>query len=126
MRARAAIFAGNHGFTVHGVSAYPAAVTAQMVANFAAGGAAINALAGVAGLELAVRSIDLDRPTADFTVAPAMTGNSAGLPATGTGAGCGRWRACDSRPGAPNKLLLPFAGAAIVPAHGDGGNLYPQ
>ncbi|OAH46994.1 nicotinate-nucleotide--dimethylbenzimidazole phosphoribosyltransferase [Sphingobium yanoikuyae] len=72
-RARAAIFAGNHGFTVHGVSAYPAAVTAQMVANFAAGGAAINALAGVAGLELAVRSIDLDRPTADFTIAPAMT-----------------------------------------------------
>lgn len=72
-RARAAIFAGNHGFIVHGVSAYPAAVTAQMVANFAAGGAAINALAGVAGLELAVRSIDLDRPTADFTIAPAMT-----------------------------------------------------
>lgn len=72
-RGRAAIFAGNHGFTVHGVSAYPAAVTAQMVANFAAGGAAINALSQVAGLELVVRPIDLDSPTADFTAAPAMT-----------------------------------------------------
>ena len=72
-RARAALFAGNHGVTVHGVSAYPAAVTAQMVANFEAGGAAINALAGVAGLELRVLPLDLDRPTADFTAAPAMT-----------------------------------------------------
>jgi nicotinate-nucleotide--dimethylbenzimidazole phosphoribosyltransferase len=69
---RAAIFAGNHGVTVHGVSAFPAAVTAQMVANFEAGGAAINALAGTAGLELKVVAIDLDRPTADFTVAAAM------------------------------------------------------
>ena len=69
---RAAIFAGNHGFTVHGVSAFPAAVTAQMVANFEAGGAAINALAAVAGIELKVVALDLDCPTADFTVAPAM------------------------------------------------------
>jgi nicotinate-nucleotide--dimethylbenzimidazole phosphoribosyltransferase len=71
-RARAAIFAGNHGVTVHGVSAFPASVTAQMVANFASGGAAINALAGAAGLELTVVALDLDRPTADFTVAAAM------------------------------------------------------
>lgn len=72
-RARAAIFAGNHGITVHGVSAFPASVTAQMVANFANGGAAINALAAAAGLELAVVALDLDRPTADFTVAAAMS-----------------------------------------------------
>jgi nicotinate-nucleotide--dimethylbenzimidazole phosphoribosyltransferase len=71
-RARAAIFAGNHGVTVHGVSAFPSSVTAQMVANFANGGAAINALAGAAGLELTVVALDLDRPTADFTVAAAM------------------------------------------------------
>ena len=72
-RARAAIFSGNHGVTVHGVSAFPPSVTAQMVANFAGGGAAINALAGAAGLELTVVALDLDRPTADFTVAAAMS-----------------------------------------------------
>ena len=72
-RARAAIFAGNHGVVVHGVSAFPASVTAAMVANFNAGGAAINALAAAAGMELTVVALDLDRPTADFTAAPAMT-----------------------------------------------------
>jgi nicotinate-nucleotide--dimethylbenzimidazole phosphoribosyltransferase len=66
------VFAGNHGVTAQGVSAYPAEVTAQMVANFAAGGAAINQLARVAGAELRVIALDLDRPTADFTEAPAM------------------------------------------------------
>ncbi len=71
-RARAVVFAGNHGVAARGVSAYPAAVTAEMVRNFEAGGAAINALAGVAGLELVVVPLDLDRPTADFTLAPAM------------------------------------------------------
>lgn len=70
---RIAIFAGNHGVTAQGVSAFPATVTAQMVANFQAGGAAINALAGAAGLELSVVPLALDRPTADFTAAPAMT-----------------------------------------------------
>lgn len=72
-RARVAIFAGNHGVTVHGVSAFPPEVTVQMVANFEAGGAAINALASAAGLELKVVALDLDQPTADFTTAPAMT-----------------------------------------------------
>ncbi|MDI1295022.1 MAG: nicotinate-nucleotide--dimethylbenzimidazole phosphoribosyltransferase [bacterium] len=72
-RGRAVLFAGNHGVSVHGVSAFPASVTAQMVANFQAGGAAINALAGAAGLELQILPIDLDRPTADFTIAPAMS-----------------------------------------------------
>jgi nicotinate-nucleotide--dimethylbenzimidazole phosphoribosyltransferase len=58
---------------VHGVSAFPPSVTAQMVANFANGGAAINALAGVAELELVVTALDLDRPTADFTLGAAMS-----------------------------------------------------
>lgn len=72
-RGQALIFAGNHGVAALGVSAYPAAVTAQMVANFEAGGAAINALTGAAGLDLRVIALDLDRPTADFTREAAMT-----------------------------------------------------
>jgi nicotinate-nucleotide--dimethylbenzimidazole phosphoribosyltransferase len=78
------IFAGNHGVTARGVSAYPAAVTEQMVANFARGGAAINQLAKVAGAELAVVPLALDRPTGDFTQTPAMD-DADFLAAVGTG-----------------------------------------
>lgn len=66
------IFAGNHGVTAQGVSAFPAEVTAQMVANFRAGGAAVNQLARQFGARMDVHALDLDRPTADFTQGPAM------------------------------------------------------
>jgi nicotinate-nucleotide--dimethylbenzimidazole phosphoribosyltransferase len=66
------VFAGNHGVTARGVSPYPLEVTAQMVANFAAGGAAINQLASLAGADLRVVPLELDRPTADLTAGPAM------------------------------------------------------
>ena len=66
------VFAGSHGVTAQGVSAFPAEVTAQMVANFAAGGAAINQLARQAGATLDVVELDVDRPTGDFTQGPAM------------------------------------------------------
>jgi nicotinate-nucleotide--dimethylbenzimidazole phosphoribosyltransferase len=72
-RMRIAVFAGNHGVVARGVSAYPAAVTVQMVANFRAGGAAINQLARAMGAELVVVPLELERPTADFTQAPAMS-----------------------------------------------------
>jgi nicotinate-nucleotide--dimethylbenzimidazole phosphoribosyltransferase len=67
------VFAGSHGVTRRGVSAYPAEVTAQMVANFASGGAAINQLARAAGAQLLVIPLALDRPTADFTEQPALS-----------------------------------------------------
>jgi len=69
----AAVFAGNHGVAARGVSAYPAAVTQQMVQNFIAGGAAVNQLCGLADADLRVYELALDEPTRDFTEAPAMT-----------------------------------------------------
>lgn len=72
-RVHVLVFAGNHGVAAQGVSAYPAAVTAQMVANFKAGGAAINQLCATAAATLRVAELDLDRPTADFTRDPAMS-----------------------------------------------------
>ena len=63
-RARVVVFAADHGVTAAGVSAFPSAVTGQMVANFDAGGAAINVLAEVAGATVRVADIavDCDQP----------------------------------------------------------------
>lgn len=74
---QALIFAGNHGICAQGVNPYPQEVTAQMVANFEQGGAAINQLCRLGGADLRVIALELDRPTADFTQHPAMTGAEA-------------------------------------------------
>lgn len=58
--ARVVVFAGDHGVARTGVSAYPPEVTAQMVANIDAGGAAINVLAGIAGASVRVVDIAVD------------------------------------------------------------------
>ena len=59
-RARVVVFAGDHGVARSGVSAFPPEVTAQMVANFDAGGAAINVLARIAGATVRVADIAVD------------------------------------------------------------------
>jgi nicotinate-nucleotide--dimethylbenzimidazole phosphoribosyltransferase len=70
---RTAVFAANHGIAAQGVSAYPAAVTAQMVQNFIAGGAAINQLCQVFDADLRIYEMALEQPTADFSIEPAMS-----------------------------------------------------
>jgi nicotinate-nucleotide--dimethylbenzimidazole phosphoribosyltransferase len=72
-RPRTVVFAGNHGVAARGVSAYPAAVTAQMVQNFIAGGAAVNQMCRAVDAELRVYEMNLDTPTGDIVVEPAMS-----------------------------------------------------
>lgn len=81
------LFAGDHGVTAQGVSAFPSSVTVEMLRNFTAGGAAISVLARQTGSDLTVVDAGTlaDRPlpgvltdkpcrgTRDFTVEPAMT-----------------------------------------------------
>ncbi|MGH8891089.1 MAG: nicotinate-nucleotide--dimethylbenzimidazole phosphoribosyltransferase, partial [Acidothermaceae bacterium] len=64
-RVRVVVFAGDHGVAAAGVSAYPAEVTAQMVANFVNGGAAVNVLASRIGASVRV---------ADLAVATTLPG----------------------------------------------------
>ncbi len=65
LRPAIVVFAGDHGVVAEGVSAYPAEVTAQMVRNFAAGGAAINVLARAHGAALSVVDVGVAESLAD-------------------------------------------------------------
>ncbi len=71
-RPMVAIFAGNHGVTAQGVSPFPSEVTAQMVANFSSGGAAINQICTANNLGLKVFDLALEYPTGDISVEAAM------------------------------------------------------
>ncbi|MHB2208616.1 nicotinate-nucleotide--dimethylbenzimidazole phosphoribosyltransferase [Methylobacterium sp. CM6257] len=66
------VFAGSHGVTRRGVSAFPDAVNRQMLDNFAAGGAAINQICAAYGLGFKVFDLALDMPTGDITEGPAL------------------------------------------------------
>src|SRR5260370_4347478 len=70
---RTVVFAANHGGAARGVSAYPAAVTAQMEQNLIAGGAAVNQLGRVFDAGLKVYEMNLDRPTGAIVAEPAVS-----------------------------------------------------
>lgn len=72
-RPMVAIFAGAHGVAARGVSAYPPAVTRQMLDAFAGGGAAINQICKSFDVGLKVFDLATERPTPDICEGPAMS-----------------------------------------------------
>ena len=72
LRPMVSIFAGNHGVVAQGVSPYPQEVTKQMLANFSAGGAAINQICASFDIGLKVFDLALDIPTGDITQGTAL------------------------------------------------------
>jgi nicotinate-nucleotide--dimethylbenzimidazole phosphoribosyltransferase len=69
---RAIVFVADHGVAVHGVSAYPQAVTAAMLEALERGVATANAMARELEVPLQVVDVGVDRPTGDITVEPAL------------------------------------------------------
>jgi nicotinate-nucleotide--dimethylbenzimidazole phosphoribosyltransferase len=67
------LFCADHGIVAEGVSPYPAEVTAQMVANFRAGGAAITVLCRQFGIEPVIIDMGVGRPSRNFAQEPALT-----------------------------------------------------
>ena len=143
-----AVFAGDHGVHAQGVSPWPQEVTAQMVANFVAGGAVINAFARQVGASLMVVDVgvaiplhggdtlldaNIRRGTRDLAVEPAMTVDEAraalevGLSVAGAlvdgGAKClltGDMGIANTTPAAALVAAFTGAGAAEVTGRGTG------
>ncbi len=144
--ATVAIFAGDHGVHAQRVSPWPQEVTAQMVANFVAGGAVINAFARQAGADVMVIDVgvaielfggpnlldaNVRRGTRDMTVEPALTRDEAraaveiGIQVAGqlaeSGAKClltGDMGIANTTPAAA--LIAVFAGVCAADATGRG------
>ena len=72
-RRRLVVFAGDHGVAALGVSAYPSEVTAQMVANMAAGGAACSVLARLYGVGVRVEAVSVGTPSAPVSERAAVS-----------------------------------------------------
>lgn len=136
LRPAVVLAAGDHGYAAENVSAYPAEVTMQMLANIASGGAAINVLARQAGAELVVvdagahddvalrgiRSLRLGAGTENATEGPAMTldeaeqGLAAGIEIAAELAGAGIELVALGDLGIANTTAASAVAAALLPA----------
>ena len=143
--AAVAVFAGDHGVHAQGVTPWPQEVTAQMVGNFLAGGAVVNAFAAELGAEVVVVDVGVAAPldaapalldrkvrpgTADLAVGPAMTIDEARR-AVEAGIGVAMWLASNSgclvtgdmgiaNTTASAALVCAFTGATAAEATGRG------
>jgi nicotinate-nucleotide--dimethylbenzimidazole phosphoribosyltransferase len=146
--ATVAVFAGDHGVHAQGVSPWPQEVTAQMVANFVAGGAVVNAFARQTGAEVMVIDVGVSIPlhggptlldanvrrgTRDMTVEAALTRDEAraaveiGIAVAGqlvsAGAKClltGDMGIANTTPAAALIAVFTGSGAAAVTGRGTG------
>ena len=128
-RCRLVLFAGDHGIAHEGVSAYPQAVTRQMVANFLAGGAAANVFARENGVDLrvvdaGVAGDPMDAPGLVSHRIAAGTRNCAAEPAmtepqrdTGLARGCGLGEGIESDAAAFGEMGIANTSAASLVAH---------
>jgi len=136
LRAAIVLAAADHGYADENVSAYPAEVTGQMLANISAGGAAVNVLARQAGAELIVvdagahdvversglRSLLLGTGTDNATQGPAMTlaqaerGVAAGVEITAELAASGTGLVALGELGIGNTTAASALAAALLPA----------
>jgi nicotinate-nucleotide--dimethylbenzimidazole phosphoribosyltransferase len=136
MRAALVVAVGDHGYAAENVSAYPAEVTGQMLANVSAGGAAVNVLARQVGAELIVvnagaresldwpgiRPLRLGAGTANATKGPAMSseqaerGVTAGMEVAGELAASGLGLIALGELGIGNTTAASALAAALLPA----------
>jgi nicotinate-nucleotide--dimethylbenzimidazole phosphoribosyltransferase len=106
-----AVFAGDHGVLAEGVTPWPQEVTAQMVANFLGGGAAINAIAREVGARVVVVDVGVATPIP-------------GAGPDGVAAGTAAWRSANVRLGTGNLSVEPaMTGAEVEEALDVGASL---
>ena len=122
LEAAIVVAAGDHGYAEEDVSAYPQAVTRQMLANFAAGGAAINVLTRRLGIRLAVVDAGVGAGTENATRGPAMSrarakeGVAAGISLAGELAAEGIGLVGLGEMGIGNTTAASALAAALLPA----------
>jgi len=123
------LFCADHGVVEEGVSPFPQEVTAQMVANFRAGGAAITVLCRQYGIEPVIVDLGIGKPTRNFAREPAMSKDEAqraietGIQHADDGDVLGAGEMGIGNSTAAAALLCAFTGVSPIEAAGRGTGL---